>query len=222
MRVVYSKSGEPTAAILHDNTALVENVLFWVPCRDTDEANYLLAIINSDALRESVTPLMTKGQFGARDLHKHLWKLPIPEFDGDNRLHARTARAGERAAAGAAKQLEQLREARGDKLTVKVARRELRSVAAGVEGGPGRGSRGGPVAHRQVTQDARSVFWVLAHLSARNPGDTSLSNRQDNDVIRIIGGEDFHPANTHIQLLAQSGASLRLPVFLPPGVLIGR
>ena len=25
-----------------------------------------------------VTPLMSKGQFGARDLHKHLWKLPIP------------------------------------------------------------------------------------------------------------------------------------------------
>ena len=46
VRVVYTKSGEPTAAILHDNTALVENVLFWVPCRNTDEANYLLAIIN--------------------------------------------------------------------------------------------------------------------------------------------------------------------------------
>ena len=24
---------------------------------------------------------MPKGQFGARHLHKHLWKLPIPEFD---------------------------------------------------------------------------------------------------------------------------------------------
>ncbi len=27
---------------------------------------------------------MPKGQFGARDLQKHLWKLPIPEFDPDN------------------------------------------------------------------------------------------------------------------------------------------
>ena len=41
VRVVYSKSGEPTAAVLHDNAALVENVLFWVPCRNTKEANYL-------------------------------------------------------------------------------------------------------------------------------------------------------------------------------------
>lgn len=126
VRVVYSKSGEPTAAILHDKKALVENVLFWVPCRNADEANYLLAIINSDALTEAVTPLMTKGQFGARDLHKHLWRLPIPEFDRKNRLHARVARAGERAAAGAAKQLKQLREVRGDKLTITIARRELR------------------------------------------------------------------------------------------------
>lgn len=92
-----------------------------------EEANYLLAIINSDELQEAVTPLMSKGQFGARDLHKHLWRLPIPEFDRKNRLHARTARAGERAAAGTAKQLEQLREARGDKLTVTIARRELRT-----------------------------------------------------------------------------------------------
>ena len=34
------------------------------------EAYYLLAIINSDALYEAVTPLMPKGQFGSRDLDK--------------------------------------------------------------------------------------------------------------------------------------------------------
>ena len=126
VRLVYTSSGQPTSAILYDDTALVENLLFWVACRDTDEANYLLAIINSNTLYESVESLMAKGQFGARHLHKHLWKLPIPEFDRKNRLHARTARAGERTAAGAAKQLEQLREVRGDKLTVTIARRELR------------------------------------------------------------------------------------------------
>ena len=124
VRVVYSKAGEPTAAILHDNTALVENVLFWVPCRNTDEANYLLAIINSDALKEAVTPLMTKGLFGARDLHKRLWTLPIPRFDPEQGLHTTIASAGSVAAAGAAAKLEGLS---GDKLTVTVARRELRT-----------------------------------------------------------------------------------------------
>ena len=72
----------------------MENVLFWVPCKGIEEANYLLAIINSEALKETVKPLMTKGQFGARDLHKHLWKLPIPEFDPEQKLHVTIAEAG--------------------------------------------------------------------------------------------------------------------------------
>ena len=126
VRVVYSKSGEPTAAVLHDKTDLVENVLFWVACRDTDEANYLLAIINSDMLRKAVEPMMTKGQFGARDLHKQPWKLPIPEFDPAEELHAAIAEAGAAAAAGAEEKLAELREKRGDRLTVTIARREIR------------------------------------------------------------------------------------------------
>ena len=126
VRVAYASSGTPTAAVVANDEALVDYTLFWIACKDIEEANFLLAVINSDALYESVQSLMPKGQFGARHLQKHLWKLPIPEFDRKNRLHARTARAGERAAAGAAKQLEQLREARGGRLTVTIARRELR------------------------------------------------------------------------------------------------
>ncbi len=90
-----------------------------------DEANYLLAIINSDSLYEAVTPLMPKGQFGARHLHKHLWKLSIPEFDPDDDLHIEISDAGEKTAVGAAKRLARLREER-DKVTVTIARRELR------------------------------------------------------------------------------------------------
>ena len=127
VRVVYTKSGEPTAAILHEKGDLVENVLFWVPCKGIEEANYLLAIVNSEALRETVKPLMTKGQFGARDLHKHLWKLPIPEFDPAQELHSEIAEAGASAAARAKAKLDDLREKRGDKLTVTIARRELRA-----------------------------------------------------------------------------------------------
>ena len=64
VRVVYSGWGTPTAAILHDDDAIVDYKLFWIACKDTQEAHYLLAIINSDALYEAVTPLMSKGQFG--------------------------------------------------------------------------------------------------------------------------------------------------------------
>ena len=92
VRVVYTKSGEPTAALLDDDMAIVDHLLYWVACKDAQEAYYLLAIINSDALREAVRPLMSKGQFGARDLHKHLWKLPIPEFDPGDPLHVAISR----------------------------------------------------------------------------------------------------------------------------------
>ena len=87
VRVVYTSSGTPTAALLHDDSALVENVLFWTTAKDAHEANYLLGIINSQTLYGAAISLMPKGQFGARHLHKHLWKLPIPEFDPANGLH---------------------------------------------------------------------------------------------------------------------------------------
>ena len=111
--------------MLYDDEALLDHKLFWITCRDVREADYLLAIINSDALYKAVAPLMAKGQFGARDLQKHLWKLPIPEFDRGNKRHVAIAKAGEAAAQGAALQLEQLREQR-DSVTVTIARRELR------------------------------------------------------------------------------------------------
>ena len=127
VRVVYSSSGQPTAAILNSEAGLVENVLFWVPCKGNEEAHYLLAIINSEALYESVSGLMPKGQFGARHLHKHVWKLHIPEFDPAEELHLTITEAGALAATGAKAKLEHLRQQRGDGLTVTVVRRELRA-----------------------------------------------------------------------------------------------
>ena len=89
------------------------------------EASYLMAIINSEVLSKAATPLMPKGQFGARDLHKHLWKLPIPEFDVSSPLHRNISDAGMAAREAVNKVLENLRGER-DKVTVTVARREIR------------------------------------------------------------------------------------------------
>ena len=124
VRVVYSGSGAPTAALLHDDDALVDYTLFRITCKDSQEANYLLAIINSQALYEAAAPMMAQGQFGARHLQKHLWKLPIPEFDASEPLHRTISEVGKAAAKGAAQQLAQLRQER-DRTTVTIARREL-------------------------------------------------------------------------------------------------
>ena len=134
IRVAQTEAGQPTAGLLQMDEALVDSTLYWISCKSIDEAHYLLAIINSDALYGAVAYLMPKGQFGARHLHKHLWKLPIPEFDASNSLHLAISKAGEAAAAGAAKQLERLRQDR-PKLTVTIARRELRKwLRASTEG----------------------------------------------------------------------------------------
>ena len=104
IRVIYTKAGQPTAAILYNDAAFAENVLFWIACKDIQEANYLLALINSDTLASAVNQYTTPNWAGnTRDLHKHLWKLPIPEFDAGNSLHREIAEAGAAAALGVGK-----------------------------------------------------------------------------------------------------------------------
>ena len=50
IRIVYTAGGEPTASLLSDNDAIVDKRLYWITCKDMQEASYLLAIINSNAL----------------------------------------------------------------------------------------------------------------------------------------------------------------------------
>ena len=87
----------PSFTMIH---VMVDYKLFWIACKDEQEANYLLAIINSQALYQAVEQFMSKGQFGARDLQKQLWKLPIPEFDSHEPLHVSLSEAGQAAAEG--------------------------------------------------------------------------------------------------------------------------
>ncbi len=127
IRIVYTQGGVSTGALLQDNEALVESRLYWISCKNVTEAYYLLAIINSDTIKDAVARFMSKGQFGARDMHKQLWKLPIPEFDASDPLHAEISEAGRTAAAGAANRFSELRAQRGDHVSVTIARRELRA-----------------------------------------------------------------------------------------------
>ncbi len=126
VRVVYSTAGQPTAALLGARLSVVTERLYWVTCKSIDEAFYLIAIINSDALYRAANPLMSKGLWGARDLHKHLWRLPIPAFDAKNALHRDVAKAGRAVTVGATLGLAMLREERGD-VGVAVVRGVLRT-----------------------------------------------------------------------------------------------
>ncbi len=127
LRIAYTESGQPTAAYISDNSAIIDTKLYWISCKDVQEAHYLLAIINSDALATAVNEYTTPNWAGnTRDLHKHLWKLPIPEFDAGDLGHQVVAEAGAWAAQEAADKLAELRDKYGEKLTVTIARREMR------------------------------------------------------------------------------------------------
>ena len=130
VRVAYTRSGEPTAALLYDNEAIIDTTLYWITCRNIDEAYYLLAIINSKVLVDAVNPLTTPNWSGrTRDLHKHLWKLPIAEYDAGNATHNDISEAGKVVAQEAVCCLARLREERdasSKTFSVAVARAGLR------------------------------------------------------------------------------------------------
>ncbi len=127
IRIAYTTSGRPTAALITGGEAVLDTTLYQVACQNLDEAYYLLAIINSNALEATVNGFMPKGLFGARHLHKHLWKLPIPEYDASNKKHAELSRLGQAAEQECKALLDQLVSLNGPNwLTSSNARSNLR------------------------------------------------------------------------------------------------
>ena len=133
-RVVYTGSGRPTAALITENQTLIDYTLFWIACSTQQEAWYLQTIINSEALYKTVFPLMAKGQFGARHLQKHLWKLPIPKYEETNDLHRRLSSLGQDAGRSVSIRIDEIRKTRNNP-SVTILRREIRSwLSNSIEG----------------------------------------------------------------------------------------
>ena len=90
VRVAYTSSGRPTAAIIRDNRAIVDYVLFQMECKSEPEAYYLVSIINSTELAKRAKPFCpTNWAKEIRHLQKHGWKLPIPRYNEYDELHVR-------------------------------------------------------------------------------------------------------------------------------------
>ncbi len=103
IRVVYAASGTlPAAMILRENAAIVEHALYWGKPATEEEAQYLVAILNSETTRNRAAQYQARGQFGARHFEKALFNLPIPPFDASKSLHRELAEAGAQAEAVAA------------------------------------------------------------------------------------------------------------------------
>ena len=94
LRVVYNKSGmHICAAKLKSTNAVVTHGLYWCAATSDAEADFLCAILNAPITTELTRPLMSYGK-DERDIHKHVWELPIPEFDRANKVHQRISQLG--------------------------------------------------------------------------------------------------------------------------------
>lgn len=89
LRVIYNASGmHLCAAKLKDRRAIVSKSLYWAPVASEQEADYVCAILNSSVATEMARPFMSYGK-DERHFDKHIWQLPIPQFDPSHKSHVR-------------------------------------------------------------------------------------------------------------------------------------
>jgi SAM-dependent methyltransferase len=97
-RVVYTSSGSNlVAARLSDQKAIVSETLYWYTSASSEEALYLVSILNSETLLNRVKHLQAEGQFGRRHFHKVVFAAGFPLFDSSNHEHLELAKLGSKA-----------------------------------------------------------------------------------------------------------------------------
>lgn len=63
---------------------------YWAAVTSDQEADYLCGVLNAPITTALTRPLMSYGK-DERDIHKHVWELPIPKFDSSDKVHKRIA-----------------------------------------------------------------------------------------------------------------------------------
>lgn len=103
IRVAYAKAGTLFAStIIQDARALIDHMAYWATARNLEEARFMIAVLNCDAIRLRIEDLQPKGQGGARHFDNLMWELPIPEFSARDPLHLELAALAEECEAVAA------------------------------------------------------------------------------------------------------------------------
>ena len=98
IRIAYTQAGQPTAAVIRHDNAILDRKLYQTKCRSEDEAHYLTAILNSDELAARAKPFCTTNWAKkVRDFEKHGWKLPIPRHESSDPLHFQLSELGKAA-----------------------------------------------------------------------------------------------------------------------------
>jgi hypothetical protein len=100
--VLYNAAGTNLCAAAFDRTAseltlVVDAKVYWAACNAAEEADYLVAILNSETVNEAIKPFQSVGLLGERDIHKKVLDLPIPVYDTRNTDHRAIAALGTKA-----------------------------------------------------------------------------------------------------------------------------
>jgi len=110
-RVLYPKSAKIMCAAVEQSASilfkvgeqsieasgfLVDYTLIGYETNSKGEAFFLASVLNAPIIDEMVTPLQTRGLWGARDISKKVLELPIPRYDPDNTSHEQLANLGMR------------------------------------------------------------------------------------------------------------------------------
>lgn len=81
---------------------MVDHKTYWYAANSEDEAAYLAAVLNSDAVNDAIKPFQARGLMGERHIHKKPLELPLRMYNDADALHVELAAMGKKATAHAA------------------------------------------------------------------------------------------------------------------------
>lgn len=79
------------SAIISPRNFIADAKTYFYETDNELEARYICAVLNSDVVNKDIKPLQSMGLYGARDIHRRPFMLPVPKFDMCNPDHIRLA-----------------------------------------------------------------------------------------------------------------------------------
>jgi len=100
--VLYNKSGTNVSAVSVRRSGfalplVIDFTVYSGTVASSEEADYLVSVLNSSVSNEAIKPFQAMGLLGERDIHKKLMDLPIPRFNPENSRHAALVQLGRQA-----------------------------------------------------------------------------------------------------------------------------
>lgn len=94
---IYKREENQQRGDLQTTTFIADHKTYTYETDDEDEAYYLLAVLNAPCLNEMIENLQSRGEFGARDIHKKPLEFPIPRFNPEDDDHQTLVQLGRQA-----------------------------------------------------------------------------------------------------------------------------